>query len=316
MTNLSFPRQRAGVAGLTIAGLVLTSCASTAPSVPPSAPSSSEVPTPVADTAPGFTELEERFDARVGIHAVDTGTGREVTWRDDETFAYASTIKAMAAAVMLDKVGLDGLSETVQIEAGDMVPYSPVTETRIGGTMTLDEIAEAALTLSDNAAANYLVEVVGGPAALDQALTDIGDDITVVSRIEPDLNEATPGDDRDTTTPRAFATNLNQYLLGDALESAEKAQLETWMTATQTGDTLVRSDLREDWVVGDKSGSGGYGTRNDLAIVRPPGREPLIISVMSSRKDRDAQSDDRLIAEAAALAIDALDEKLIGRRNE
>ncbi len=172
--------------------------------------------------------------------------------------------------------------------------------------MTLGEVAHAALTVSDNTAANLVFDALGGPSELDAALTDLGDDTTVVSRTEPDLNEATPGDDRDTTTPRAFAGDLREYLLGDTLTTAEREQLEAWMTATETGDTLVRADLPPDWVVGDKSGSGGHGTRNDLAIVRPPGRAPIIISVMSSRDERSAERDDRLIAEAAAAIVAAL----------
>lgn len=305
MTNPFFFFTPARITAVTLVTLLVAGCSSapaTAVSAPPS-PSSAATP---ADSAEGFAELEKRFDARVGVLAMDTGSGEEVAWRDGERFAYASTIKAVAAAALLDKVGLDGLTQTVPIDSTAIVPYSPVTETRVGGTMTLAEIAEAALTVSDNTAANYLFEALGGPVALDQALSALGDDTTVVSRIEPDLNEATPGDERDTTTPRASATNLGDYLLGDTLTSPERTQLEKWMTATQTGDTLIRADLPTDWIVGDKSGSAGYGTRNDVAIVRPPGRDPIIISVMSSRQTDDAKSDDRLIAEAAALAIDGL----------
>ncbi|OUD94385.1 Beta-lactamase AST-1 precursor [Clavibacter michiganensis subsp. michiganensis] len=148
------------------------------------------------------------------MHAVDTGTGAEVSWRADERFAYASTIKAPLAAALLDRVGIAGMDRAVPIEAADILSYAPVTETRVGGTMTLRELAEAAMTRSDNTAANLLLEALGGPAELDAALTALGDDTTVVSRTEPDLNEATPGDDRDTTTPRAAAL-LRAYALGD-----------------------------------------------------------------------------------------------------
>ncbi|TFD92062.1 class A beta-lactamase [Cryobacterium lactosi] len=307
MTSPISRYMRAQFTIVALAGLVLTGCASASPStdassVPPSAP-----PAQPVDGAAEFTTLEATYDARLGVYALDTGTGSEISWRDDERFAYASTIKAMAAAALLDTVGLAGLATPVPIEESDIVPYSPVTEPRVGGSMTLGEIAHAAMTVSDNTAANLMFEALDGPTALDVDLSNLGDDTTVVSRIEPDLNEAVPGDDRDTTTPRAFATNLNEYLFGEHLSGGEKAQLETWLTGTQTGDTLVRADLPTDWVVGDKSGSGGYGTRNDLALIRPPGRAPIIISVMSSKAEPDAESDDRLIAEAAAAAMVALD---------
>ncbi|OUE10217.1 Beta-lactamase precursor [Clavibacter michiganensis] len=190
-----------------LAAALLAGCAT--PAADPTPPATG---TPTASAAPAtlgvdqaaadaaFTALEERFDARLGVHLVDTATGAEVSWRADERFAYASTIKAPLAAALLDRVGIAGMDRAVPIEAADVLSYAPVTETRVGGTMTLRELAEAAMTRSDNTAANLLLEALGGPAELDAALTALGDETTVVSRREPDLNEATPGDDRDTTT--------------------------------------------------------------------------------------------------------------------
>ncbi|NKR91020.1 class A beta-lactamase [Rhodococcus hoagii] len=258
----------------------------------------------VADSE--FAALEEQFDARLGVYAVDTGTGREIEWRGDERFAYASTIKALAAAALLDDVGTAGLAKTVEIGASDIIKHSPVTETRVGQSMTLDEICEAALTQSDNAAANFIFAELGGPQAFDAQLDELGDAGTTVSRIEPDLNEALPGDFRDTTTPRASANNLREYVFGDALDDEEKTALTDWMKASQTGDTLVRAQLPEDWTVGDKSGGGMYGSRGDLAVVWPTDGRPIVISVLSSRDEQEADYDDRLIAGAAAAAVDQL----------
>lgn len=292
------------IATLAVAALALTGCASPSAEPHPSPPASPPA-APVDDVA-AFASLEEDYGARLGVYAIDTGSGREVAWRDDERFAYASTIKAMAAGALLESVGIEGLAASVQIDASAIVSHSPVTELRVGGTMTLGEVARAAMTVSDNTAANIMFEALGGSAALDASLTALGDETTVVSRTEPELNEATPGDDRDTTTPRAFARNLQEYLLGTALSEAEKAQLEEWLGATETGGTLVRANLPSNWIVGDKSGAAAYGTRNDLAVVRPPGKAPIIISIMSSRTEADAERDDRLIAAAAAAAISAL----------
>ncbi|GAA1816209.1 hypothetical protein GCM10009713_27710 [Brevibacterium celere] len=266
-----------------------------------------------ATTSPGddaadsaFTQLEDDFDARVGVYAVDLDTGREVAWRGDERFAYASTIKAMASAALLDEVGTDGLSKDVAISRDDIVSHSPVTETKVGGTMTLAELCEAAMTQSDNGAANLIFAELGGPASLDSRLDDLGDTGTTVSRTEPGLNEAKPGDPRDTTTPRASADNLREYVFGGVLSDDEATTLTDWMKATQTGDTLIRADLPEDWTVGDKSGTGSYGSRNDLGIVWPGDGGPIVISVLSSKDEKDAEADDRLIARAAAAAVDAI----------
>ncbi|QIS40456.1 class A beta-lactamase [Clavibacter capsici] len=301
-----------------MAAALLAGCAAPAaeaPTAPPAsaAPSASaapEVDQAAADAA--FTALEERFGARLGVHAVDTGTGTEVSWRADERFAYASTIKAPLAAALLDRVGVAGMDRAVPIEAVDILSYAPVTETRVGGTMTLRELAEAAMTRSDNTAANLLLEALGGPAELDAALTALGDDTTVVSRTEPDLNEATPGDDRDTTTPRAAAAYLRAYALGDPgaladpLDSDERALFTGWLTATQTGGTLVRAELPADWTVGDKSGSGAYASRGDIAVIWRPDAAPLVIAVHSSKDQQDADADDALISGAAKAAVEAL----------
>lgn len=283
---------------------LLPACGRTEPSASGAIDATSAPAAGVADSE--FAALEEQFDARLGVYAVDTGTGREIEWRGDERFAYASTIKALAAAALLDDVGTAGLAKTVEIGASDIIKHSPVTETRVGQSMTLDEICEAALTQSDNAAANFIFAELGGPQAFDAQLDELGDAGTTVSRIEPDLNEALPGDFRDTTTPRASANNLREYVFGDALDDEEKTALTDWMKASQTGDTLVRAQLPEDWTVGDKSGGGMYGSRGDLAMVWPTDGRPIVISVLSSRDEREADYDDRLIAGAAAAAVDQL----------
>ena len=299
----------------TLAAALLAGCAAAPAEAPtataaPSASAAPAVDRAAADAA--FAALEERFGARLGVHAVDTGTGAEVSWRADERFAYASTIKAPLAAAVLDRVGIAGMERAVPIEAADILSYAPVTETRVGGTMTLRELAEAATTRSDNTAANLLLEALGGPAELDAALTALGDDTTVVYRTEPDLNQAIPGDDRDTTTPRAAAALLRAYALGDPgaladpLDADERALFTGWLKATQTGATLVRAELPADWTVGDKSGLGAYASRGDVAVIWRPDAAPLVIAVHSSKDRQDAVADDALISGAANAAVQAL----------
>lgn len=298
----SLPRRRPVALGLS--ALLVISTAGCAPAR--ATGDSSHRPSEPPAISSEFQDLETRFAARLGLYAVDTGTGAEVTWRADERFAYASTIKAMAAAAILDRVGVDGLDRQVQIEVEDLVPDSPATTTRAGKTMTLAELGEAAVTRSDNTAANYLFEALGGPQALDDALSGIGDDVTVVARTEPDLNRTSPGDDRDTTTPRAIATDLREYLLGTALTTDEKGVLADWLTSSQTGDTLVRASLPAEWTIGDKSGKADYATRNDIAVLWPTSGSPIVIAVMSSRDKKNAAFNDRLVAEAAAAAVESL----------
>ena len=252
--------------------------------------------------------LEEQYDARLGVHAVDTGSGRTIDHRADERFAYASTIKALAAGALLAQTSSADLQRSVPVRTEDLAPaYSPVTQGRVGGSMTLAELCDAAVRFSDNTALNLLLRELGGPSGLDAALERVGDRVTQVSRTEPGLNSAVPGDPRDTTTPRALATTLRAYAVDGAdVPQEDRQQLSAWLRGNTTGDTLVRAGVPDDWEVGDKTGSGAYGTRNDVAVLTPPGRAPIVVAVMSSRAAQDAERDDALIADAARVVADAL----------
>ena len=186
--------------------------------------------------------------------------------------------------------------------------YSPVTERRVGTRMTLKELCAAAVRYSDNTAANLLLDRLGGPHGLDAILEELGDDVTRMERPEPELNDWTPGDTRDTSTPRALARDLRALVLGDALEQPERAQLARWLRTSTTGAALIRAGVPEGWTVGDKTGTGAtYGARNDIAVVWPPGRAPVVLAIMTTRPEPDAEHDDRLIARAASAAVGALE---------
>ncbi|MBQ0867166.1 class A beta-lactamase [Streptomyces sp. RK75] len=258
------------------------------------------------EVAAAFKKLERKYDARLGVHAVDTGSNQEISYHADERFAYASTHKAFTAAAILDKHSLSGLDEVITYKKKDLLPHSPVTSKHVGEGMTLRALCAATVRYSDNAADNLLLRELGGPKALDAFLEDLGDDVTHANRYEQELNEATPGDKRDTTTPRAFAEDLRAVALGDALDKKERAQLNTWMRESPTGKTLINAGFPKDWTVADKSGAGRYASRNDIAVVRPPGKAPLVVTVMSKRSERDADYDDKLVSEAASVVADEL----------
>ncbi|GAB7192063.1 class A beta-lactamase Bla1 [Kineococcus sp. NUM-3379] len=277
----------------------------TPPAVPSSAPASSAT-TPAPLTSAAFGRLEAEFDARLGVYAVDTGTGRTVEHHPDDRFAYTSTFKALAAAAVLDSTTPAQLDEVVRWSREDLVTYSPVTEKHVETGLTLREVADAAVRYSDNTAGNLLLARLGGPAGFEAALRAIGDTVTDPERIETALNEAVPGDVRDTSTPRALAADLRAYAVGGELEPGDRAQLVNWLRRNTTGDALVRSVVPPGWRVGDKTGGGGHGTRNDIAVVWPPGRAPVVLAVLSSRDEPGARYDDALVARAAHAALDAL----------
>ncbi|MFE7913226.1 class A beta-lactamase Bla1, partial [Bacillus mobilis] len=253
-----------------------------------------------------FSQIEKKFDARLGVYAIDTSTNQTISYRPNERFAFASTYKALAAGVLLQKNSTEKLNEVVTYTKEDLVDYSPVTEKHVDTGMTLGEIAEAAVRYSDNTAGNILFHKIGGPKGYEKALRQIGDRVTMSDRLETELNEAIPGDNRDTSTAKAIATNLKDFTVGNALPDQKRNILTDWMRGNATGDKLIRAGVPKDWIVGDKSGAGSYGTRNDIAIVWPPNRAPIIIAILSSKDEKEATYDNQLIAEAAEVVINAL----------
>lgn len=253
-----------------------------------------------------FTQLENEFDARIGVYAIDTGSNQTIEYRPEERFAFASTYKALAAAILLQQNSLEELQEVITYTEDDLVTYSPITEKHVDTGMTLLELSEAAVRFSDNTAGNLLYEALGGPKGFEQALREIGDNVTKADRFEPDLNNFTPEDIRDTSTPRALATSLQAFAVSDLLTDDKQELFTDWLKGNATGDTLIRAGAPEGWEVGDKSGAGGYGTRNDVAIVWPPNREPIVIAILSRHNTEDAEYDDTLISQAAEIALNAI----------
>ncbi|HDR7897749.1 class A beta-lactamase Bla1 [Bacillus pacificus] len=253
-----------------------------------------------------FSQLEKKFDAQLGVYAIDTGTNETIAYRPNERFAFASTYKALAAGVLLQQNSIDTLNEVIKFTKEDLVDYSPITEKHIDTGMTLGEVAEAAVRYSDNTAGNILFHKIGGPKGYEKALRQMGDRVTMSDRFETELNEAIPGDIRDTSTAKAIATNLKDFTVGNALPDDKRKVLTDWMKGNATGDKLIRAGVPTDWEVGDKSGAGSYGTRNDIAIVWPPNRAPIIIAILSSKDEKGATYDNQLIKEAAEVVIDAI----------
>ncbi|MBT2443961.1 class A beta-lactamase [Streptomyces sp. ISL-36] len=300
----------AGLAALPLSGCTATpDAASPSPTTSGATPPASKPSTPAsADprTERAFGELERKFDARLGVYALDTGSGRTIAHRPDERFAYASTCKALLAAAVLDKNSLRQLDRLVRYARTDLISNSPITERHVATGLTLRELCDAAVRYSDNAAANLLFRELGGPSGLQEALRGLGDRVTRCDRYEVALSEAAPGDLRDTSTPRALATDLRAYVLGDTLAPDKRAVLTDWLKRNTTGDKTIRAGAPAGWQVGDKTGTGGYGTRNDIAILWPPNAEPIALAVLSRRDTKDATRDDALIARATEVALDAM----------
>lgn len=225
--------------------------------------------------------LERESGGRLGVTLLDTGTGNRSGHRGDERFPICSTFKVLLAAAVLRRVesGQENLARRVRFGAEAILEHAPVTKTRIGGDgMSLAELCDATMTFSDNTAANLLLTAIGGPAALTAFVKSLGDDVTRLDRTEPGLNEALPGDLRDTTTPNAMASTLQALTLGKALSPPSRMQLIAWLVGSKTGDARLRAGLPHSWRIGERTGTGERGTANNVAVAWPEGRKPLIVT--------------------------------------
>jgi beta-lactamase class A len=259
-----------------------------------------------AATERAFAALERQHAARLGVVAIDTGSGRSVAFRKGERFAFASTNKTFIAAAVLAGSSDAELDDLVRYDQADLLAYAPVTSRFVDTGMTVRELLDAMLRYSDNTAANLLVERVGGPDAVQQYLRGIRDRTTNVDRLEPDLNEATPGDARDTSTPAQFAADVRTVLLGATLDTTDRTFLRDAMLDNTTGAGTIRAGVDAAWPVADKTGTGEYGARNDIGVVYPAGRAPIVVVVMTSKDESDATPDDALVAAATTAAVAAL----------
>ena len=252
-----------------------------------------------------LAELERRHGGRLGVAILDTGSQRLITHRGDERFAMCSTFKALAVAHVLARVDRkeEDLSRLIVYGKEQLVPYSPTTEKHTGeGGLSVRSICEAAVTLSDNTAANLLLDSSGGPQGLTDWLRLTGDQVTRLDRREPDLNENRPGDLQDTTTPIAMAQTLRTLIFTEVLSDPSRDQLIAWLVSNTTGDQKLRAGLPKRWRVGDKTGSGANNASNDVAVIWPTNRAPLIVTVYYTDSNATGEQINAVIAEVGRWA--------------
>ncbi|GHJ93976.1 hypothetical protein SNE510_34950 [Streptomyces sp. NE5-10] len=259
-----------------------------------------------------FRALEERYGARLGVHAHDVRTGRTLAHRDDERFPLCSTFKTLAVAAVLRDLDHDGtfLARRLRYTAAYVARsgWSPVTGSaeNIARGMTVAELCDATIRFSDNTAANLLLRELGGPTAITRFARSVGDPVTRLDRWEPRLNSAEPWRTTDTTTPRAIARTYGRLVLGRVLEPADRALLTDWLLRNTTSLARFRKGLPADWTVADKTGGGEYGTNNDVGVTWPPDGGPILLSVLTTRPEPEAEGVDELVAAAAAVVAEEL----------
>jgi len=260
-----------------------------------------------ASLASRFALLEHDARARIGVSALDTANGARIAYRADERFPMCSLFKFLAAAAILDRSTRepDLLARRIHYRQSDIVNGSPITQAHLDQGMALSAICEAAIRYSDNTAGNLMLEVLGGPAAVTAYARTLGDPITRLDRNEPEVNTAYAGDERDTSTPAVMLADMQKILLLGALPAFEVNVLQTWLKGSMLGAQRIRAGVPADWRVGDKTAGGINGANNDIAIIWPPHRPPLLLTIFVSRPDRTDEGLPKVIADATRLVAAA-----------
>ncbi len=292
---------RSGLAAVATATLAALCAGAVAPPVHP--------PATARDAPERLAGVERGAGCRLGVAALDTGSLRTIAFRASERFPMCSTFKVLLAAATLARVdaGRDALDRRIAYGRADLLAYAPITTSHVAdGAMTVEALCAAAVEVSDNTAANLLLAALGGPAGVTAFARSLGDGVTRLDRTEPELNASEPGDPRDTTSPAAMAASLREIVLGGALAPASRRRLETWMAACSTGGSRLRAGFPAGWAVGDKTGSGQRGTVNDVAIVRPPGRPPIVVAAYLTDSIAPLARREAALAEVARIVADEL----------
>jgi beta-lactamase class A len=262
----------------------------------------------LAEAVRALADIEARIGGRVGVAALHTGAGAWIRHRAGERFAMCSSFKCLLAghALALADTGRLRLDQRVAFTRADLLPHAPRTQARVGeGSMPLEDLCAAAVEVSDNTAANLILDLTGGPAGLTAWLRSIGDPVTRLDRMELDLNTNIAGDQRDTTTPEAFALTIRRLLLGGVLSRASRDRLTDWMVHCETGLARLRAGAPTDWKVADKTGTGDFGAVVDVAALWPPDRPPILIASMLSDSSKPVEQLEAAHASIARAVIAA-----------
>ncbi|MDH4981758.1 class A beta-lactamase [Hyphomicrobium sp. D-2] len=262
---------------------------------------------PKIDVEARLAEIEKNAKGRLGVTIIDTQNGERYGHRWNERFPLCSTFKLLAGAYVLDRGDHDedNIDRKIKFTAADIVDHSPITKDRVGGDgMTLRELAQAAVTHSDNTAANLVLDNVGGPQGLTAYLRSLGDAATRLDRKEPELNDVPKGDPRDGTLPRVISSTVHRILLGNVLSNASRDQLTEWLKASTTGKERIQAGLREGWTAAGKTGTCAHGSTNELAIIYPPNRDPIIAAVFLTDSDASLEERNKTLAEVGRTISD------------
>ena len=296
---MAFADRRSVLAGLAAAGVV--GCGPAQEAEPGTIGTPDPIPYPLAFD---LSALEAENGGRLGFVAMDTGSTRTLGWRHDERFVYCSTFKLFLAACVLEKARMGGspMDKAIPVSRADMIHHAPVTALAVGGTLTIEQLCQATVEVSDNPAANLLLREIGGLGVMREFYRSMGDQLTRVDRYEPEMNRL--DGDKDTAVPLRIVENLKSLFIHPLprLNDEPRRTLLGWMLDSPTGMARIKAGGPEGWRVAHKTGTGGYGPTNDIGILYPPTGEPVIVAAYYHAATDDPKNE-AAIAEATRLAL-------------
>ncbi|PNY97154.1 BlaZ-like penicillin-hydrolyzing class A beta-lactamase [Mammaliicoccus sciuri] len=262
-------------------------------------------------TTQDLKKVEDKYDANIGVYALNTATDKEITFNEDKRFAYASTFKAISSAMLLEKTPHDELNKKVYVSKEDIVPYSPVLEKFINKDISIKKLIEATMLYSDNTANNMIIEELDGYKEVNKRLKSLDDKTTKPSRMEPELNNYNPKSNRDTSTPQAFGKTLNKLIKDGRLSKENKTFLIDLMVHNKSGDTLIKKGAPKNFKVADKSGQAiTYASRNDVAFVYPKGEsKPIVLVIFTNKEGKTDKPNDKVVSETAKVVLEKFNDK-------
>lgn len=257
-----------------------------------------------------LNQLEIQNHVDIGLSAIETYNNTHINFNANKRFPMDSTSKVMTVAAILKKSESDPalLKQIIFFTKEDVKKsgYAPITRKHVKSGMTVSNLCAAALEYSDNAAVNQLMKILGGPNQVTQFARSIGDQKYFLVRWEPKLNSAIPNDKRDTTTPEAMADSVQKLVLGHALNNSQRALLVDWMKRCKTGDHRIRAGVPHDYLVADKTGTGGYGSIGDIGVIWRTHKSPVVLAVYVRQNEKNAHTPDKVIAQATRILMNEM----------
>jgi beta-lactamase class A len=315
-----------------------TSCLAQVPSTSPAAD------VPLQRLQGEFARAAKSAGGTLGVSAVHLESGRRVGFHSAERFPMASTYKIPIAVQLLHQVDQRTISldRMIDLQASDFHPGSGMlTEllSRSGVSLSVRNLLELMLVLSDNTATDLLLSLAGGPEAVTARVRSLGipdmdihrPTVNMIADSEgyalpperdwkPDLfqklYEGTTAesrnaslrnfqtDPRDTSTPEAMAMLLELVWRGDSLQTETRALLLDIMERCQTGKARIKGILPPGTVVQHKTGTFS-GITNDAGIITLPGDAGHVaLAVFVKASEKAPAERERSIAQVSRAVYD------------